>query len=220
MPKSVSNYTSKKIKNFITKLKDKDDDLEKELTDIDEDEYLIDDYYEIDNKSDNKNKKITIKNNVNSLNVNNSDNNNDKSNDSDDSNDSDASNDSIGTILTETDDEIHEEYLLKIMAIKEGNIRENLEKDREHIFIKIVPKEERITTDVISRYEYTEVISIRAKHIENGGMIYTDIKNETNPIKMAEMEIHDRKCPLTIIRYINYKTIELWEVNELIIPLL
>lgn len=114
--------------------------------------------------------------------------------------------------------EYQKNYKSKISAIKEGDIRLNLKQNREHKFVKIVNKEDRMTNDVISHYEYTEVVSIRAKHIEKGSTIYVEYKNEVNPIKIAEMEIQNKSCPLIIIRYINNNTIEIWDVNELIIP--
>ena len=45
-----------------------------------------------------------------------------------------------------------------------------------------------------------------------------DIEDESNPIKMAEMEIRMKKCPLSIVRYISSNIAEVWEVNELNIP--
>lgn len=87
-----------------------------------------------------------------------------------------------------------------------------------HKEVIIVPNAYRKTSDIISKYEFTDVTSNRAKQIEDGSKIFIDIKDESNPIKMAEMEIRMKKCPLSVMRYISSNIAEIWQVNELIIP--
>jgi len=87
-----------------------------------------------------------------------------------------------------------------------------------HREIKIVPNKSRKTSEVITKFEFTDVVSNRAKQIEDGSKIFVDIKNESNPIKMAEMEIRMKSCPLSIRRMISGNIAEIWEVNEMIIP--
>jgi DNA-directed RNA polymerase I, II, and III subunit RPABC2 len=87
-----------------------------------------------------------------------------------------------------------------------------------HRNILIVPPDHRKTSEVMTEYEYAEVISHRAKHIENGGPVYVDIGNETDPIVMAEMEILQKKCPLSIRRVHNNLVAELWQVNSMVLP--
>lgn len=87
-----------------------------------------------------------------------------------------------------------------------------------HKEIIIVPPDQRKTSEIMSRFEYTEVVSHRAKHIELGGPIFGDIGAETDPIKMAEIEIRQRKCPLAIRRMYNSTVGEVWEVNEMTPP--
>lgn len=88
-------------------------------------------------------------------------------------------------------------------------------KYESHKEINIVPMKNRITSEIMSLYEYTEVVSHRAKQIENGGIVFVDIKNETDPIKIAELEIKNKKCPLSILRMYNSNYGEIWAVNEL-----
>jgi DNA-directed RNA polymerase subunit K/omega len=85
-----------------------------------------------------------------------------------------------------------------------------------HREINITPSNYRKTSEIMTKFEFTEVVSHRAKQIENGGKIYTDILDEDNPIKMAEMEIRMRRCPLAIRRLLSYNLAEIWEVNEMI----
>jgi DNA-directed RNA polymerase I, II, and III subunit RPABC2 len=87
-----------------------------------------------------------------------------------------------------------------------------------HNEIIIIPNVHRRTSEVITKYEFTDVVSNRAKQIENGSPIFVDIKDETNPIFMAEMEIRMKRCPLSIRRLISSNIAEIWEVNEMIIP--
>lgn len=80
--------------------------------------------------------------------------------------------------------------------------------------IPIVAPEDRITSEVMSKYEYAEVVGIRAKHIESGGTIFVDAGSESDPIKIAKKEIAERKCPLSIIRMVG-NTAEIYSINEL-----
>lgn len=87
-----------------------------------------------------------------------------------------------------------------------------------HREITIVPKNERRSSDIITQYEYTEITSIRAKQIENGSKIFIDIKDLSDPVKIAEQEIVEKRCPLSIRRMMCDEYAEIWEVNELIVP--
>lgn len=87
-----------------------------------------------------------------------------------------------------------------------------------HKEIVIVPSAYRKTSEVITKFEFTDVVSNRAKQIENGSPIFVDIKDETDPIIMAELEIRLKRCPLSIRRLISNNIAEIWEVNEMMIP--
>ena len=87
-----------------------------------------------------------------------------------------------------------------------------------HKEIVIVPSTYRKTSEVITKFEFTDVVSNRAKQIENGSPIFVDIKDETDPIIMAELEIRLKRCPLSIRRLISNNIAEIWEVNEMMIP--
>ena len=72
----------------------------------------------------------------------------------------------------------------------------------------------------MTMYERTEVIGIRATQIERGGQIFVKLPDNfsNDPIKMAEYELMQGKCPLSIKRYKDSKNVEIWSCNELIIP--
>ena len=61
-------------------------------------------------------------------------------------------------------------------------------------------------------------MGIRATQISQGAPVFTDIKNITNPIKMAEKELIDNRCPLYVKRYIGLDKYELWDPNTMIKP--
>lgn len=84
--------------------------------------------------------------------------------------------------------------------------------------ITYVLPEDRITSEVMTKFEYCEVISIRAKQIENGGQPFTSVGELTDPIDIAKKEIADKECRLDIIRGITDVLFERWHVNELAIP--
>ena len=83
----------------------------------------------------------------------------------------------------------------------------------------IVKPENRITSNIITLFEYTSVIGTRATHIANGATIYVDIGNLTDARDIAKKEIDENKCPLSVVRKLGTSDkVEIWEVNELIKP--
>ncbi len=100
-----------------------------------------------------------------------------------------------------------------------NNVKERYEY-RPVIHTEIVFKnpKDRITSEVLSRFELCEVISIRAKQLETGRKIFTEVGNITDPLEIAKKEILDKKCPLSIVRMLTDKVAEKWHVNEMAIP--
>jgi DNA-directed RNA polymerase I, II, and III subunit RPABC2 len=82
----------------------------------------------------------------------------------------------------------------------------------------VIAPEKRTTSEIMSQAEYARVVSERAKQIENGSPIFISLKNDHNPIKIAEKEIKQKKCPLKITRYLTKNIKEEWLVNEMVIP--
>ena len=83
--------------------------------------------------------------------------------------------------------------------------------------IYFLPAAKRVTSNRITNFELTRVISIRAKQIEADNVVFTDVTGLTDPIQMATKEVYDRKCPLSVVRNLNSRVAEKWEVNELIL---
>jgi len=87
--------------------------------------------------------------------------------------------------------------------------------DKEEIIVK---EEDRITSDVLSKYEIVELISIRSTQISKGDMPFTDVSGLRDPISMAKKEIYDNRCPLLVKRHIGNNMYEYWDPNNMSKP--
>ncbi len=87
--------------------------------------------------------------------------------------------------------------------------------DKEEIIVSI---DERITSDVLSKYEIVELISIRATQISKGDKPFTDVESLRDPIEMAKKELYDNKCPLLVKRGIGNNMFEYWNPNHMSKP--
>ena len=78
------------------------------------------------------------------------------------------------------------------------------------------------TSDVMTMFEYAEVIGIRAVQISNGSPVFTDVGDLTDNIEIAKLELANKKCPLAIVRIrtTNGTTAiaEVKKVNSLALP--
>lgn len=95
-------------------------------------------------------------------------------------------------------------------------IDNELENDSKIQFI--LKNNQKITSNILTIYELTELIGIRATQISNGSPVFVDITNINDPLEMAKKEIINNKCPLYIKRYIGLDKYELWDPNEMIKP--
>ena len=77
--------------------------------------------------------------------------------------------------------------------------------------IMIVQNDERITSNILQRYEIAQIIAGRARQIEKNTRVFTDCSGLTDPIEMAKKELYDRKCPLFIHRYVGEGYYEEWD---------
>ena len=82
--------------------------------------------------------------------------------------------------------------------------------------VKIIPKEQRMISDVMTIYDLAYVVATRASHIANGSPTYVNYPPGTEPKKIAIMEIVQKKCPLIIRKSIGHGYYEDWPVNEMI----
>lgn len=171
-------------------------------------------YLDEDDEKDQNNK---FKVNKNKSELDNDDNNNDYIND-DDPEDPDEVDDNYDDYDQNYDDEEDEDNL-DDSNYHEDNIHyTDNDLDNDSKIQYIVNSEERITSNIITIYEITELIGVRSTQISQGSPIFTEVKNITNPIEMAKKEILDNKCPLYIKRHIGLDKYELWDPNTMIKP--
>lgn len=101
----------------------------------------------------------------------------------------------------------------------EDNINFNDNENENDMKCEIIVKSEnRITSNILSIYEYIELISIRASQITNGSFVFTDVIGLSDPLEMAKKEVIDNKCPLYVKRHIGLNIYELWSPNVMSKP--
>ena len=121
----------------------------------------------------------------------------------------------------DTDDDMNEETDSDVDEHAEGD--QVAEEPLEPIQIQIiVPEDERITTNMMTKFEFTNLVGTRAQQIDKSGIYYADLKNQNmghlNALDVAILELQQKKCPLLIKRHIDNKHIEIFNPNEMIIP--
>lgn len=89
----------------------------------------------------------------------------------------------------------------------------------DHKTIYVIADEKRRTSQKMSSFELTEVIGVRISQIERGVPPNIDIKNLSDPISIARMELIEGRNPLIIERKMkeedNIIYVEHWKVKEM-----
>ncbi|QPG73838.1 hypothetical protein FOA43_001153 [Brettanomyces nanus] len=80
-----------------------------------------------------------------------------------------------------------------------------------------VPKDQRITTPYMTKYERARILGTRALQIAMNAPVLVDIEGETDPLQIAQKELSQKKIPLIVRRYLPDNSYEDWSVDELII---
>lgn len=190
-----------------------DIDMAEELDqELDQDLYLDED--DLDNLESNKSIKFFP--NKNKSELDNDDNENDYLNDDPDD---DPENDDI-----DNQDDDYDNYDLNDDDLDIDNITSNKinfidnELENESKIQFIIKSDDKITSNILTIYEMTELIGIRATQISQGSPVFIDIDCISDPIEMAKKEILNNKCPLYVKRYIGLDKYELWDPNIMIKP--
>ena len=77
---------------------------------------------------------------------------------------------------------------------------------------------QRITTPFMTKYERARVLGTRALQISMGAPVMVDLDGETDPLKIATMELNDKKIPMIVRRYLPDGSHEDWKIQELLNP--
>lgn len=176
------------------------------IDDLDQDLYLDDD--DLTEFEDNKlNKNFPNKN---KSDLDNDDNENDYINDQDENiEDTDVNDDDYDEIPEDDDIDLESKNELTF-------IDNDLENESKIQFI--IKNDNKITSNILTIYEMSELIGIRATQISQGSPVFVDINYISDPIEMAKKEIINNKCPLYVKRYIGLDRYELWNPNEMVKP--
>ena len=78
-----------------------------------------------------------------------------------------------------------------------------------------IPKEERITTKFLTKYEKTRLLGTRALQLSMNAKTTLENIQETDCLKIAEMELKEKKIPLMIQRHLPSGKIEYWRIEEM-----
>ena len=77
-------------------------------------------------------------------------------------------------------------------------------------------QQQRNTTRYLTKYEKARVLGTRALQISMNAPVHIDVQGETDPLKIASMELDQKKLPLIIRRFLPDGSFEDWAVEELI----
>ena len=75
--------------------------------------------------------------------------------------------------------------------------------------------EKKMTPPIMTKYERTMVIGVRAKQLQLGAISTVDIKDCVDEIEIAKKELLERKMPLLIKRVISPSQTEYWPLKDL-----
>lgn len=134
---------------------------------------------------------------------------------------SEINDDEIETITTTDEDERYQESDVDSeIEFKEGpelddcfyDYEELNENDKKNV---MVPKEERITTKKITKYELVRILGTRAKQISLGAQVMVKGIENQEPLDIALLELKHKMIPYIIKRNLPDGSYELWKVSEL-----
>lgn len=81
--------------------------------------------------------------------------------------------------------------------------------------IKKVSEEDRITSKFMTKYERARILGTRALQISKNAPLMVDPGEESDPYRLAEVELSEKKIPFIVRRYLPDGSYEDWKVNEL-----
>lgn len=76
---------------------------------------------------------------------------------------------------------------------------------------------EKLTKPYMTKYEKTKILGIRALQISKNSPIMVDANGETDSLKIAQMELRERKIPIIVRRYLPNGVYEDWKIDDMII---
>merc|ERR1719247_1026216 len=74
----------------------------------------------------------------------------------------------------------------------------------------------RKTTPYMTKYERARILGARALQISMNAPVMFELNGETDPLAIAERELHERVIPFVVRRFLPDGTYEDWKVKELL----
>ena len=112
-------------------------------------------------------------------------------------------------------DDVDQEFEQEEEENEESEERESVILDQPQGGGKAITGDARTTTPFLTKYEKARVIGARALQISKNAPILVNIKDETDPILIAEEELRAQKIPFIIRRFLPDGSYEDWAVKEL-----
>lgn len=78
-----------------------------------------------------------------------------------------------------------------------------------------VPDEERLSRNILTKYEIVRIIGTRAKQISDGSKVFVKYDGNKSAIELAELELRNKMIPLKIKRPLPNGKYEIWKLSEL-----
>jgi DNA-directed RNA polymerase I, II, and III subunit RPABC2 len=78
-----------------------------------------------------------------------------------------------------------------------------------------VAEADRITSKFMTKYERARVLGTRALQISKNAPLMVDDGGESDPYRLAELELDAKKIPFIVRRYLPDASYEDWKVSEL-----
>lgn len=78
------------------------------------------------------------------------------------------------------------------------------------------PSATRLTTHFMTKYERARVLGTRALQISMNAPLMVDPQGETDPLRIAMLELKEKKIPMIIRRYLPDRSYEDWKIEDLI----
>ena len=98
---------------------------------------------------------------------------------------------------------------------EEGENEVHMSSRKGHL--KKVPEHMRITSKFMTKYERARILGCRALQISKNAPLMVDPGQESDPYKLAEIELNAQKIPFIVRRYLPDQSFEDWKVSELLI---
>jgi DNA-directed RNA polymerase I, II, and III subunit RPABC2 len=101
-------------------------------------------------------------------------------------------------------------------ALKESNAPKSDVMNYTDVIEKMLKREGKKTTPYLTKFEKARLIGARAQQISAGAIPMVSTQGMKDPVKIALKELHEKKLPIFIRRYLPNGTHEDWKIDELL----